>query len=181
MRLIANGLQNCRVEIEDEGCLDVVHGDLTVRMAFSRHGGPHSQQSVVISAEHSSPKVGAQPGERMMDGTIYAGISPNNGKAMFTTQADADVLMNFDEAKLYARGNRACGYDDWRVPRISELEVLFNHRVSIGGFYQMGTNPGGWYLSSTELGNGTALLRGVAADSICEGTKGVELPVRLVR
>src|SRR4051794_158598 len=43
-----------------------------------------------------------EPGDKMPDGTIYAGISPDTGKPMFAASADAKLTMTFNEAKEYA-------------------------------------------------------------------------------
>lgn len=76
-------------------------------------------------------------GAKMPDGTIYAGDSPDTGKPMFTTPADAPLTMTFNEAKDYARKLAAQGHEDWRLPTKSELEVLFNNRAAIGAFHQV--------------------------------------------
>jgi hypothetical protein len=43
-----------------------------------------------------------QPGDRMPDGTIYAGVSPETGKAMYTTPVDVLQLMQWKQAINYA-------------------------------------------------------------------------------
>jgi hypothetical protein len=53
--------------------------------------------------------------------------------------------------------NTACenstlaGYSDWRLPTQSELDVLYQNRVAIGGFTTSGSNT--FYWSSTVYGN----------------------------
>src|SRR5947208_2132008 len=49
-----------------------------------------------------APLAKPQPGDRMPDGTIYAGMSPDTGKAMYTTPADASLTYAFTEAQKYA-------------------------------------------------------------------------------
>jgi len=44
----------------------------------------------------------------------------------------------------------AFGHDDWYLPAQDELYVLFDNRVSIGGFNLSGSFPIGWYWSSSE-------------------------------
>lgn len=39
----------------------------------------------------------AEIGDRMEDGTIYAGISPDTGKKMYTTSADAPLTMTWNQ------------------------------------------------------------------------------------
>jgi hypothetical protein len=69
-----------------------------------------------------APKIGA----KMPDGTIYAGISPDTGKPMYATPADAPLTMTFNEAAEHAKtanSQKACGHRDWRVPTKAELNV----------------------------------------------------------
>jgi hypothetical protein len=91
-----------------------------------------------------------RPGDRMPDGTICAGISPDTGKAMYTTPADAPLTMTFNKAKKYAAKLDAHGHNDWRVPTKAELNVLFNNRAAIGGFNRTTrVEPAAWYYSSS--------------------------------
>jgi hypothetical protein len=92
-------------------------------------------------------------GEVMPDGTIYAGVSPETGKAMFTTAADAPATCTFNEAQDYAAKLDAHGHRDWRVPTKDELNVLFSNRTVIGGFDESCSYPGGWYRSSSQFSN----------------------------
>jgi len=95
-------------------------------------------------------------GEVMPDGTVYAGVSPESGKAMFTTAADAPETCSFNEAQDYAARLDAHGYRDWRVPTKDELNVLFANRAAIGGFEESGSDPVGWYWSSSPHSRRTA-------------------------
>ena len=97
-------------------------------------------------ATATAPKIGA----KMPDGTIYAGMSPDTNKPMYTTPADASLTMTFNEAKEYAARLDAHGHKDWRVPTKAELNVLFNNRAAVGGFNVSGSLPAGWYWSSSQ-------------------------------
>ena len=97
-----------------------------------------------------------QIGEVMPDGTVYAGISPDTGKPMFTTAADAPLTYTFNQAQKYAKKHNAHGHKDWRVPTKGELNVLFSNRVAIGRFDESGSLPGGWYWSSSQYDYNTA-------------------------
>jgi hypothetical protein len=105
-----------------------------------------------------------KPGDRMQDGTVYAGISPETGKAMYTTPADAPLTYTFNEARDYAAKLDAYGHRDWRVPTKGELNVLFNSRAAIGGFNEIGLYPAGWYWSSSE-----SLLRDASSQRFSDG------------
>ena len=98
-----------------------------------------------VEAPPAAPKIG----EMMPDKTIYAAISPDTGKPMYTTPRDAPLTRTFNQAKKYAAKLDAHGHQDWRVPTKKELDVLFNNRAAIGGFDIGGSYPSGWYWSST--------------------------------
>jgi hypothetical protein len=112
-----------------------------------------------VTGEAAKPKAPANtnqapaPGDKMPDGTVYAGISPDTGNAMYAMPADASVTYAFNEAQKYAQTINACkehGHDDWRVPTKAELNMLFNNRAAIGGFNVSGSSPAGWYWSSSQ-------------------------------
>jgi hypothetical protein len=112
-----------------------------------------------VTGEIAEPKVpananqAAAPGDKMRSGAIYAGISPETGTGMDTTPADAPLTMTFNEAAAYAKKlntEKYLGHDDWRVPTKAELNVLFNNRAAIGGFDISGSDPAGWYWSSSQ-------------------------------
>lgn len=89
-------------------------------------------------------------GTEMPDGTKYVGLSPDTGKPMYVTPADAPLTMKLQEAMDHAAKLDAHGRQDWRLPSKSELNVLFNNRAAIGGFNVTGSNPEGWYWSASE-------------------------------
>ncbi len=90
-----------------------------------------------------------KPGDKVSDGTIYAGVSPDTGKEMSTTPVDAPLTMTFNQAADYATKLDAHGHNDWRVPTKAELNVLFSNRAAIGGFNQTASTLG-WYTSANQ-------------------------------
>jgi hypothetical protein len=88
-------------------------------------------------------------GQRMPDGTVYAGVSPDTGRSMYTTPGDAPLTYSFRQAARYARKLDAYGHHDWRVPTQAELNVLFQNRAAIGGFDTTGSVRTGCYQSSS--------------------------------
>src|SRR5689334_9119417 len=50
------------------------------------------------------------PGDRMPDGTIYAGLSPDTDKPMYTMPQDAFYTYTFNEASEYAKQLNANQY-----------------------------------------------------------------------
>src|SRR5260370_31555184 len=53
-----------------------------------------------------------KPGDRMADGSVYAGISPDTGKAMYATPGDAPLTYTFNEAGKYAAKLDANSHQD---------------------------------------------------------------------
>ena len=88
-------------------------------------------------------------GDKMPDGTIFAGVSPDSGKAMYVTPADAPLTMKWNAAQQYAAALNINGHQDWRVPSKAELNVIFSNAAAIGGFKARGNDDAVWYWSST--------------------------------
>ena len=94
------------------------------------------------------------PGDAMPDGTIFAGISPDTDKPMYTTQADAPLTMKWGAAMQYADGLDAHGHQDWRMPTKGELNMLWENRDKgklKGTFNETSSERAGWYWSSAEF------------------------------
>lgn len=128
------------------------------------------------------PKIG----DTLTDGTVFAGISPDAGNAVYATPADAPLTMTFNEAAAYAKKlnlEKYLGFDDWRVPTKAELNVLFNNRAAIGGIDVSGSYAAGWYWSSAPDTISTAWGQRLSDGSQFYniGKDYLELSVRLVR
>ena len=89
-------------------------------------------------------------GQTMTDGSIFAGVSPDTGRNMFVTPADAPLAYTFNQAQDYAEALDGHGHRDWRVPTKGELKLLFDNLAAIGGFDLSGAFPSGWYWSSSQ-------------------------------
>jgi hypothetical protein len=102
--------------------------------------------------DHVKPTASTTPqiGDKMPDGTVYAGISPDTGEAMYATPGDEPLTYTFNQAQKYAEKLDAHGHKDWRVPTKAELNVLFQNRAAIGGFNISGNPSEGWYLASSQ-------------------------------
>ena len=102
--------------------------------------------------DHVKPTASTTPqiGDKMEDGTVYAGISPDTNKPMYATPAHAPLTYTFNQAQKYAEQLDAYGHKDWRAPTKAELNVLFKNRAAIGGFNETGSSPAGWYWSSSQ-------------------------------
>lgn len=121
-----------------------------------------------------------QIGDKMPDGTICAGLSPETGGAMYIAAADAPLTMTWTNAMSYAASLDACGHQDWGLPTKDEMRVLFNNRAAIGGFDERG---GGLYWSSTEVTDypANAWIVRFSSGRQYWGWKGLGASVRVVR
>jgi hypothetical protein len=98
-----------------------------------------------------------KPGDKMPDGTVYAGISPDSGQAMYVLPIDAPRLMKFNRATQHAatlNSHNAHGHKDWRLPTKAELlEICKNRNEGAlkGTFNESaGSGVAHWYWSRTE-------------------------------
>jgi Protein of unknown function (DUF1566) len=123
----------------------------------------------------------ATPGDKMQDGSVFAGISPDTHKPMYATPTDASLTMNFNQAREYAAKLDAHGHKDWRVPTKAELNVMFNNRAAVDGFNVSGSIPAGLYWSASPTGKGIAWFQNFSEGVQSFALLSLQLPVRLVR
>lgn len=94
-------------------------------------------------------------GQRMDDGTIYAGVDPENeSNDLFTTPKDVSSVMKWNAAMKYAADLDVHGHQDWKLPNQSQLNVLYKNKdkgALSGTFNETGSYPVCWYWSSSEL------------------------------
>lgn len=153
---------NTHLEIPSSSDLEITKGGLKLTLSFNAKGGFTLTQNgtPVAAAGAVASAQGMTPGTVMPDGTIYAGVSPDTGRAFYATLLDAPEPLEWADAQRFARESTAHGHNDWRVPTYKELNVLFNNRVAMaragGGFNPTDNLFGGWYCSSSELGNDLA-------------------------
>ena len=106
------------VAVKASGLTEEIHADNSIDAYTSAPVRTHA------------PKDGITPGDRMEDGTICAGISPENHKLMYTMADDApDDIKRGGNA--YTGSLDALGHKDWRLPAMNELKVLFENRAKI--------------------------------------------------
>jgi hypothetical protein len=139
----ANGV---RVEIHTDG--SVVAYTKSDVDAYT-NGAVHLHPAVNDDSKPAA-KAEAKPGDRMPNGTVFAGVSPDTNKPMYTTPKDAPLTMKWKAAMDYSAKLDAHGHKDWRVPTKGELNVLYNNRAAIGGFDESGSGPADWYWSSSQ-------------------------------
>jgi hypothetical protein len=92
-------------------------------------------------------------GDKMEDGTIFAGISPDTKRPMYVAAEDAGLTMSFNQAKEYAVKLGAHGHKDWRLPSKAELDMIYRNceKGALKGTFNQAVskNFAGWYWSST--------------------------------
>jgi hypothetical protein len=130
---------NTKVEMFDDGRI-VAYTDRDIE---KRH--PVSASTLSATASPDALAIGS----KLPDGSIYAGVSPDTGKPMYTTPKDSGLCGAWRKAMKHAAGLDAHGHKDWRVPTQAELHVLFTNRAAIGNFDTSTT--GGWYWSSSRV------------------------------
>lgn len=118
-------------------------------------------------------------GTVMKDGTVYAGISPETAREMYTMPANVPKPMRFREAVAYAAAVEAHGHKDWRVPTKTELNVLFGNQEAIGGFNFPDLPT--WYWSSSSRCEWSAWGQRFTDGRQDYGYDGLYSSVRLVR
>jgi hypothetical protein len=115
---------------------------------------------VTATPKHAPPNKANSVGDAMPDGSIYAGVSPDTGKAMYAAPKDERLTMRWQQAMDYAAKFDVNGHPKrtFRLPTKGELNVLFRNKARIGGFDESRSHPGGWYWSSS----GSRLVAGYA-------------------
>jgi Protein of unknown function (DUF1566) len=126
------------------------------------------------------------PGNKMPDGTIYAGADYFSGKAIYTTPHDAPLEMTFNQAINYCANLDAHGHRDWRLPASGELDEMFKNRATIGGFDLSPSDDSGWYWSSQRADEDEGRLKLAAVRHFSDGNRRLNFtfmlaPVRCVR
>lgn len=120
-------------------------------------------------------------GQRMRDGSVYAGVSPDTGEPMFTTPNDSRLCGSWNDAMDYAARSKAHGHKDWRVPTENELHQLFKHRADIGNFDETGDIGRGWYWSSSQGGINNAWMQRFRHGNRISNLKNLAASLRCVR
>lgn len=95
------------------------------------YGNVPVTQHAARADEREPARSAPEPGTRMEDGTIYAGLSPQTGTPLYVGPADAPLDLQWKAAMDYAANLDANGHKDWRLPTRQELNVLFDNRASI--------------------------------------------------
>jgi hypothetical protein len=126
-------------------------------------------------------------GQTRDDGTVYVGISPENGRPMYTTPANAPLTYTFDQAAEQVKSFNAAkhlGHNDWQVPTKDELGVLYENRdrgALKGTFNDGDSDVAAWYVSSTLAGKHIEYDVSFKDGSEQMTSKGVHSSLRCIR
>lgn len=93
-------------------------------------------------------------GDRLPDGAVYAGVSPDTGKPFCAMPEDHKRALTWADAMSRAPEQTFGGHQDWRLPTIEELVHMYRMKNAIGGFY-----PVLYWSSTTASGNDKAAWR----------------------
>ncbi|MCA3160526.1 MAG: DUF1566 domain-containing protein [Phenylobacterium sp.] len=123
--------------------------------------------------ETSSAKLQAplKLGEKMPDGTIYVGVSPDSGNALFAMPHDLPNRLSWPEAQKSASEQNFGGHVDWRLPTRNEVELL----------RQANAWSGSSYWTSTEYNRHDAWYFNCGAGHCGLGLKGNDHRARCIR
>ncbi|MGE0251408.1 MAG: hypothetical protein AB7G80_00160 [Dongiaceae bacterium] len=149
-----------KIQINPNGQVRICAKDPAKVVVCDSRGGPVTPANN-NGADIQIPRIG----DRMTDGTIYAGTSPTTDTAMFALPEDSGGMSWNDAVKLIptlaAHGHKGSkqitatllenpANDDGglRLPTLDELNVLYKNREAIGGF-----SSGRSYWSASERGH----------------------------
>jgi len=167
---VAVKVNGVRVEVRTDGSI-LAYTSGNVKVC------PIANDDGVRLPASGKPKIG----DKMPDGTIFAGISPDTNKPMYASPDDATLTMTFNDAQKNAAKLYVHGHQDWRLPTKAELNVLFNNRAAIGGFDLSGQPRAGWYWSASPYSGWGAWCQRLSDGAQSYDYKFSHLSVRPVR
>lgn len=80
--------------------------------------------TLLVSKKNRTEKIG----QKKQDGTIYAGVSPETGQAMYVAPHDSPLALKFVKAVEYTGSLRLNDKSDFRLPTESELKVILENK-----------------------------------------------------
>src|ERR1035437_7553017 len=123
-----------------------------------------SVNDTAIAAAKEAPELG----QKMKDGSVYAGLTADGKQQIYAMPTDLDVTMTFnDAAKAVKKLNsqKSLGHDDWQIPALENVRVLQKNQneSALKGTFKTAASSGSdcpvWYWSSTENRDGSSGVR----------------------
>lgn len=138
LTFLGNDINNVRID------------DFYKTVSIDTPNGVYVSSSLNINWKPSSLKIG----DSFQGGKIAylytpgdGGYNPNLVQGVIAAEADEPTTLTWDAAILAVYNKTTNEYDDWYLPNIATLGVLYTNKVAIGGFMSER------YWSSTELTN----------------------------
>jgi hypothetical protein len=149
----------------------------------------------VSSRAISVAKIALEIGQKMADGSVFAGMTADGKSEIYAMPEDLDLTMNFNEAARAVQklnNQKALRHDDWQIPTLENLYVLYKNQNegALKGTFKTVARSGSdypdWYWSSTVFRLDSSFMNNVCFSDGYEGCylKNGKLlscrPVRLV-
>lgn len=72
---------------------------------------------------------------------------------LYVQTKDMSNALDWESAKLLCESSIVGNFDDWRLPTIEELAVIYNNKAAIGGFIDMSEGGSNYWSSSPSSGS----------------------------
>lgn len=82
-------------------------------------------------------------GDEFQGGIIFH-LDKTNGHGLVVSKQDLSATADWNEAIQFCTDYREGGFDDWRLPTIDELNLVYKNKDQVGSFVRFS------YWSSTE-------------------------------
>ncbi len=119
----------------------------------------HPAAVAAESAPKKTEKAPFERGAKMADGSIFAGLTADRKQEIYAMPTDLDIMMDFNDAAAAVRklnANKALGHDDWQIPSLETVCVLYKNKNEGALKRTFNTSSKrsppvfpGWYWSST--------------------------------
>jgi len=122
------------------------------------------------AAANDTSAIALMAGQKMADGSVFAGLTADGKSQIYAMPDDLDVTMTFNDAAKAVKklnNNKALGHDDWQIPAIENVRILQKNQNegSLKGTFKTASSSGsgypGWYWSSTEYRVVSSYVHGV--------------------
>jgi hypothetical protein len=119
----------------------------------------HPATVAAESGPKKTEKAAFERGAKIADGSIFAGLTAGRKQEIYAMPTDLDVTMDFNDAAAAVRklnDNKALGHDDWQIPSLENVRVLYKNKNegALKGTFNTSSKRSppvfpGWYWSST--------------------------------
>lgn len=100
---------------------------------------------------------------------------------LYVQTKDMSNALDWESAKLLCESSIVGNFDDWRLPTIEELAVIYNNKAAIGGFIDMSEGGSNYWSSSPSSGSAYYYFLDFKTGRQSSVTKSAKCHVRAVR